>query len=132
MQCMMENIIHTMALVRLWSNNMRFFKKNIYTIGKVCLIGIFLIYLLDLLFPFRFKIDYSTVVKDRDGNILSCYLSKDQQWRFLFEDNDFNEDLTNAFIQKEDKYFYYHFGINPIAICRAFINNSIYTGTRNF
>ncbi len=105
---------------------MRLLKNNIYNIGKLCLVGIILLYLLDLLFPFRFEVDYSTVVKDREGNILSCYLSKDQQWRFLFENEDFNNELTNAFIQKEDKYFYYHFGINPIAICRAFINNVVY------
>ena len=105
---------------------MQFLKNNIYNIGKLCLVGIILLYLLDLLFPFRFNVDYSTVVKDREGNILSCYLSKDQQWRFLFENEDFNNELTNAFIQKEDKYFYYHFGINPIAICRALINNVVY------
>ncbi|HIF14003.1 MAG TPA: penicillin-binding protein 1C, partial [Bacteroidetes bacterium] len=100
--------------------------KHVYRLGKICLVGFCLFFLIDLLFPFQIKIDYSTVIKDREGNILSCYLSKDQQWRFLFEDEDFNDALTKAFIQKEDKYFYYHFGINPFAICRAFVNNVIY------
>jgi penicillin-binding protein 1C len=33
--------------------------------------------------------------------------------------------LKKAIIFKEDKYFYYHFGINPLAIIRAAYNNSI-------
>lgn len=37
--------------------------------------------------------------------------------------------LRKTIIQKEDKYFYWHFGINPIAIGRAFFAN-IFSGQR--
>lgn len=33
------------------------------------------------------------------------------------------EDLKNALVSIEDKNFYKHFGFDPVAICRAFINN---------
>ena len=78
---------------------------------------------LDLIFPFDEPINYSTVVKNNNGEIIDCFLSTDEQWRFLFEESDFNEHLVNAILHKEDKYFFYHYGINPFAIARALINN---------
>ena len=31
--------------------------------------------------------------------------------------------LKNTILSKEDKYFYYHPGVNPLALCRALIGN---------
>jgi penicillin-binding protein 1C len=64
--------------------------------------------------------NYSTVVTDKDGKILRAFLNSDEQWHFRF-DNDIKipEKLETAVLTYEDRYFYYHPGINPYAIFRA-------------
>jgi penicillin-binding protein 1C len=69
-----------------------------------------------------FNAPYSTVVKDRNGELLGARIADDGQWRFPPCDtvsDKFKQCLT-AF---EDRYFYYHFGINPPAIFRALGQN---------
>lgn len=85
-------------------------------------IALFLI--LHLIFPFQYNITYSTIITDKNDKILHAYLSKDDKWRMFTEKEEISEDLEKAILFKEDKYFYYHFGINPIAIARAFLNNA--------
>lgn len=68
---------------------------------------------------------YCQVVTDKDENVLHAFLSQDDKWRMHSELGEINETLTKTIIYKEDKYFYYHPGINPIAILRAAFNNII-------
>lgn len=78
----------------------------------------------DLLFPpTTFRIEYSQIVTDRDDNILYPFLTSDDKWRMLTELEEITPTLRKAIIFKEDKYFYLHYGINPVAIIRAFSNN---------
>ena len=87
-------------------------------------ITIFLVFLLlNLLFPINTYINYSQIVTDRNDKILYSFLTKDDKWRMYTELDEISSDLKTAIIYKEDKYFYYHYGINPIAISRAFFNN---------
>ena len=69
------------------------------------------------------RLEYSTVVVSSDGSVLSAYLSKDEKWRIKIRREDIPESLKKAFIFKEDKYFYYHPGINLIALTRAFFQD---------
>ena len=65
---------------------------------------------------------YSTVVNDRDGNLLGARIADDGQWRFPPCDS-LPEKYEAALIQFEDKYFRLHPGVNPVAIGRAFVQN---------
>lgn len=67
-------------------------------------------------------VPYSTVVEDRDGNLLGARIATDGQWRFPPRDT-VPEKFATALIQFEDRYFRWHPGINPIAIGRALIGN---------
>ena len=78
---------------------------------------------LDILFPFQFHLDYSKIVYDKNDKILSTYLNKDDKWRFETNTNEVSDYFKKAIIAKEDKYFYYHPGFNPIAISRAAFQN---------
>jgi len=79
---------------------------------------------MDWVFPLPLgRLTYSTVVEASDGSVLSAFLSKDQKWRIKIEQKDIPESLKKAFLFKEDKYFYHHFGINPIALTRAFFQD---------
>ncbi|MGB0840444.1 MAG: penicillin-binding protein 1C, partial [Chitinophagales bacterium] len=74
-------------------------------------------------FKLKIETDYSTIVTSDDQNILYAFLNKDDRWRMKTDLNEITPELTKAILFKEDKYFYYHFGINPFAIIRAFFNN---------
>lgn len=110
---------------------MNFIKKHIVFIHKLKfgvygLLGmIVLFFILHLLFPFQYEISYSTTITDKNDKILHAYLSKDDKWRMFTEENEITKDLEKAILFKEDKYFYYHFGVNPVAIVRAVFNNTI-------
>ncbi|WP_207431530.1 penicillin-binding protein 1C [Sabulibacter ruber] len=86
-----------------------------------CFLGLFI--LLNLLFPLRVDISYSPVITASDGSILHSFLSKDEKWRMQLEPNEVSPMLKKAVLLKEDKYFYYHPGVNPLAVGRAFFRN---------
>ena len=84
---------------------------------------VLLFILIDLIFPLKVSMDYSTVIADADSTIMSAYLSSDDKWRMYTELDEITPALKKAIIFKEDKYFNYHFGVNPVAIFRALVNN---------
>ncbi len=86
---------------------------------------IVLFFILDLIFKLPPVPQYSTVVTADKGEIIHAFLSKDEKWRFKISTKEMHPDLKKAFINKEDKYFYYHPGINIFAISRAAFNNVI-------
>lgn len=69
---------------------------------------------------------YSKTIHAEDGTLLSAYLSEDDKWRMETKTEDVPKELITAIIEKEDKYFYYHPGVNPVAIVRAAFTNIIY------
>lgn len=80
-------------------------------------------FILNLLFPFRVSVNYSQIILSKEGKPLHFFLSEDDKWRIKASLNELPEELITAIIHKEDKYFYYHLGINPISISKAFIRN---------
>ena len=85
---------------------------------------IFSFFLIDIIFPFRPAISYTQIILAEDGSILHAYLTPDQKWRIRTELKDISPVLRKTIIFKEDKYFYYHFGINPFAVARAIFRNA--------
>jgi penicillin-binding protein 1C len=67
---------------------------------------------------------YSKVLYDKDGHLLSASIAQDGQWRFPEQDS-VPHKFKHAILLFEDEYFYYHPGINPLAIARAFYQNII-------
>lgn len=97
----------------------RFFKRLGLFIAALFLLFL----LLNLLFPLKDKIEYSTVVEDNKGEMIHAYLTGDQQWRMKTELEEISPLLRKTIIAKEDKYFYYHPGVNVFAVGRAFFKN---------
>jgi penicillin-binding protein 1C len=81
--------------------------------------------MLNIAFPIDMKVSFSQIVTDKNGKILYSFITKDEKWRMFTELNEISDDLKTAIIFKEDKYFQYHYGINPFAIGRALFNNII-------
>ena len=81
--------------------------------------------LLDLLFPLPAKKEFSKEIHAKDGTLLTAYLTSDDKWRLRTELDEVSPELIKAIIEKEDSWFYWHFGINPVSIVRAFYRNVI-------
>jgi penicillin-binding protein 1C len=104
----------------------RVFKTKIARIIAV----IFLTFItLDLLFPFRVNPNYSTLITDSEGKVLHAFLNNQDKWRMKTELSEITPTLAKAMIAKEDRWFRWHFGINPLAIVRAGFWNT-FTGRR--
>jgi len=62
---------------------------------------------------------WSTVVEYRDGRPAYVFLSPDDKWRLRVELPRVDPSFVRALIALEDKRFYDHHGVDPIAIVRA-------------
>lgn len=89
----------------------------------VGMFGLFLI--IDWLFPAPTTIEYAPIVYAQNQEPLYAFLTKDQQWRMSTDLKEITPTLSQAIVFKEDKYFYYHPGLNPVAVMRAFVNNLV-------
>ncbi|MCU0354545.1 MAG: penicillin-binding protein 1C [Cytophagales bacterium] len=85
--------------------------------------------LLDWIFPFRIQVPYAQLITARDGSVMHAFLSRDDKWRMKTELGEITPELRNAILNKEDRYFYHHPGVNPAAVVRAATNN-IFTGRK--
>jgi penicillin-binding protein 1C len=79
--------------------------------------------LLNFIFPLPDKIEYSTIVTDGKGEVINAFLTKDDKWRMKTELEEISPLLRKTIIAKEDKYFYYHPGVNVPAVSRALLKN---------
>lgn len=65
---------------------------------------------------------YSTVVVDKNGELLGARVADDSQWRFPPRDT-LPEKFVRAVIEYEDRSFYSHFGVSLRGIARAVKQN---------
>ncbi|WP_439649388.1 penicillin-binding protein 1C [Jilunia laotingensis] len=69
-----------------------------------------------------FHVPYSTVVADRNNELLGARIASDGQWRFPLR-NTTPDKVKTCLIEFEDHHFYQHWGVNPLAIARAAFQN---------
>ncbi|MDE2085257.1 MAG: penicillin-binding protein 1C [Xanthomonadaceae bacterium] len=62
----------------------------------------------------------STVVLARDGTPLRAFADADGAWRYPVMPDDVSPLYLQALLTYEDRWFYWHPGVNPIALARAF------------
>jgi len=100
-----------------------FFKSSIaILIAFIALAAVFIISgRLSLNRPL-FNDPYSTVLFDRQQNLMGARVATDEQWRFP-ETDSIPEKYEKALLQFEDKHFYQHFGFNPVSFVNAMISN---------
>lgn len=96
---------------------------------RVCIgvvVGIVvLFFVLNFLFPLRDTVRYSQLITAEDGTVLHVFLSVDDKWRMKTELEEISPALREAIVYKEDKWFYWHLGVNPVSIVRAAWNNIV-------
>ena len=95
--------------------------KKWYKWGIPVLFLLFICYVFCL--PSRlFDVPYSTVVFDRNGELLGARLASDEQWRFPTVDS-IPSKYKTCLIEFEDQYYKYHWGVNPFSVVRAVKQN---------
>lgn len=83
------------------------------------LIGACTLLLLWFFWPVRyFRDPYSTVILDKNGNLLGAFVAADEQWRFPPLDT-VPLKFEKAIVCFEDKRFFRHIGVDPFAFVRA-------------
>lgn len=102
-----------------------FYRKA--AIATLCILLSFVF--LNFNYPLPNSVHYSTIITDNKGQVIHGFLTPDEQWRMKTKLHEISPLLKKTIIEKEDKYFYYHPGINPAAMARALVNN-IFTGKR--
>ena len=65
----------------------------------------------------------STIIEDRDSNLIGARIAEDGQWRFPALTT-LPEKYRICLIQYEDRHFFRHPGVNPVSLVRALIQNS--------
>lgn len=69
---------------------------------------------------------FARVVVDREGKPLRAFPDKNGVWRYHVKLDDLAPSYLEALLTYEDRRFWYHMGIDPIAIVRAAITNIRY------
>ncbi|GAB3234802.1 penicillin-binding protein 1C [Hymenobacter seoulensis] len=89
--------------------------KVFAVVGLVLALGL----VLDLAFPLPPAPHYSPIVLAADGSVLHAYLNPTQKWRMKTELREITPVLRKAIIEKEDRWFRWHLGVNPVALVQA-------------
>ena len=106
--------------------NINFKKVIIFFITLFILLFIYLIKVYITYDPKKLveEINYSKVVLDRKGEILSVFLNNEEEFHIKY-DGEVPETLKTAVINYEDKKFYSHSGVDYPRILKSFFNNII-------
>lgn len=70
---------------------------------------------------------YETLLSDvmYDRNMVPLSIAENGKGHYVHEASDIPEDFKKLLIKKEDRFFYYHLGVNPISTIRAVFNSVI-------
>lgn len=96
------------------------FRKK-YIVGVSSVIIVLLLWWFSLP-KYLFSDPTSTVIESVDGDLLGAHIADDGQWRFP-DIESVPEKYETCVLTFEDRYFYYHPGVNPASLVRAVIQN---------
>ena len=100
-----------------------FFRNKWFYLSKKKKVYLFLFIILTIWYCFclpskLFKDPSSTILEDKEGNLIAAKIANDGQWRFPYNAK-VPEKFSKAIMEFEDKYFLRHPGVNPVSLCRA-------------
>ncbi len=102
----------------------QFFKR--LSVFRKVMLGILTLLVIGYIFCLPrqlFHVPYSTVVTDRNDELLGARIASDGQWRFPPRETT-PEKIKQCLITFEDKHFYHHWGVNPLSVGRAIYQNT--------
>ena len=104
------------------------FKRSLYILFFAIIVFLGLMFLIaNGVFPLpveKLHPPSSTVVLNRHGEWLRVFTASDGSWRIPEPSlADISPKLQTAVLTYEDRWYYYHFGINPFSIAQAMVTN---------
>ncbi len=96
-----------------------------HRVAYICAVGIFCAYWIIRLCcvsPLLGNTHFSRAYYDRNGTLLRLTLSADDKYRLFVPLDEISPDVIRATVLYEDKYFWYHPGVNPVSLVAATIN----------
>ena len=90
----------------------------------VVLLGCLLLKYLDWRYPLAPLPQVSTVVLADDGTPLRAFPGEGDQWRYPIDVNEVSPQYIDVLLTYEDRWFYWHPGVNPFSLIRAFWQNT--------
>ena len=64
-------------------------------------------------------VEFSAAFSDKNGELLQVFLTSDDKFRIFRPLSDFSADFVEAVLLQEDRYFYSHKGVNPVAVFKS-------------
>jgi penicillin-binding protein 1C len=98
-------------------------RRLLVWLSASCLVPLLVFLLLSAIFPLPALKPYSLLVEDRNGEFLGAFLANDGIWRLRTSPDEIPAKLKRILIEREDRWFYYHPGVNPFSIARALFLN---------
>jgi penicillin-binding protein 1C len=114
-------LCHARTVLQRWIGPRR--RRLAFMLLASCLLPLLAFLTLSALYPLPPLKPYSLLVEDRNGDFLEAFLANDGIWRLRTSPAEIPDKLKKILIQREDRWFYYHPGINPVSIARALVLN---------
>ncbi len=107
---------------------MKFWQKHKWLKAMFIIIALFFLILQIMIWIIPLPLEgisrpSSTLVFDESGELLRAFTSNDEMWRIRTSLDQISPELRQFLIAYEDRWFYKHPGINPMAILRAVVQN---------
>ena len=100
------------------------FKHIVIFVFLTIVIVVFVLSGLDWIYPLNLKEKtWSTLITAKDGTPLRAFADKNGVWRYPIDLTEVSPLYLQALLTYEDRWFYYHPGINPFSIIRAGFQN---------
>jgi len=80
--------------------------------------------------PLESDLSYSTAIYDRHGQLLRLTLASDDRYRLPVRLDHVSPHLVDAVLLKEDRWYYWHLGVNPYSLMRGFVVSYVQGGVR--
>lgn len=99
-------------------------KHKVKSISIICILALILSFYIHVLIVRKSGdilggIEFSATYQDKNGELLQVFLTSDDKYRIYRPVTDFPPEFIETLLLQEDKYFYSHNGINPVAIIKA-------------
>jgi penicillin-binding protein 1C len=69
-----------------------------------------------------FRVPYSSTIEDQYGQLLSARIASDGQWR-MYPSDSLPDKYITCLTRFEDRWFWYHPGVNPVSLVQAAMTN---------
>ncbi|HEX9006448.1 MAG TPA: penicillin-binding protein 1C, partial [Bacteroidota bacterium] len=101
-----------------------FIRRRWLLLSAAAALPVLLLLTLMLFYPLPPVKPYSLALEDRNGRFLHAYLTADGAWRLRTASSEIPDRLKRILIRREDRWFYAHPGVNPLALVRALLQNA--------